>query len=137
MNFKDIVEKARELSSSDSLSSLFNGKQRKILKGTIDVMERAVNKVHNWQNVKFKKRDDLTTFLILNRMSEYLRMSIGVKKELKEFIQAYQQLSSHYTSCRGITGDRSPILKQAATRLYELIQSRKSAISASLKERMN
>lgn len=138
MNFKGIVEKARELSSSDSLSPLFNNKQREALRGTIDVMERAVNEVRNWQKVEFQERDDVTIFFMLDRISDHLHMSIGIDKELKEFIRAYLQLSSRYASCRGITGDRSSsMLKQATRRLYELVEFRKSAISASLRQRVN
>lgn len=137
MNFGGIVEKARELSFSDSLSPLFNDKQREALRGTIDVMERAVNKGRNWQKVEFQEKDDVTMFFMLDRMSDHLGMSIGIDKELKKFIRAYLQLSFHYKNYRSITGDRSPMLEQATTRLYELIKSRKSAILASLRQRVN
>lgn len=137
MNFEGVVEKGRELSFSDSLSPLFNDKQREALRGTIDVMERAVNKGRNWQKVEFQEKDDVTIFFMLGRISDYLGMSIGIDKKFKEFIWVYLQLSALYESYRSITGDRSPILKQATTRLYELVKSRESAISASLKERMN
>jgi len=137
MNFEGIVEKVRKLSFSDSLSPLFNDKQREALRGTIDVMERAVNKGRNWQKVEFQEKDDVTIFFMLDRISDHLGMSIGIDKELKKFIRGYLQLSSHYKNYRSITGDRSPILKQATTRLYELVKSRKSAISASLRQRVN
>ena len=137
MNFKGIVEKARELSFSDSLSSLFNDKQREALRETINVMERAVNKGRNWQRVDFKEKDDVVMIFMLDRMLDHLRMSIGVEKELKEFIRAYQQLSSHYINWRRITGYRSPILERFIHGLYGLIKSRKSAISASLRQRAN
>jgi len=137
MNFKGIVEKARELSFSDSLSPLFNDKQREALRRTIDVMERAVNKGRNWQKVEFQEKDDVTIFFMLDRISDHLRMSIGIEKELKGFIRAYFQLSSHYKNYRSITGDRSPILERIIHGLYGLIKSRKLAISASLRQRVN
>jgi len=137
MNFEGIVEKVRELSFSDSLSPLFNDKQREALRGTIDVMERNTNKVRNWQKVEFQERDDVIMIFMLDRMSDHLRISIGVEKELKEFIRVYQQLSSNYINCRRITGYRSPILERIIHGLYGLIKSRKSAISASLRQRVN
>lgn len=137
MNFRDVVEKVRELSFSDSLSSLFNDKQREALRGTIDVMERAVNKGRNWQKVKFQEGDDIIIFFVLDRMSDHLCVSIGMERELKEFIRVYLQLSAHYKSYRNITGERSPMLKQGVDRLYELVESRKSTSSASLRQRVN
>ncbi|MBA7490772.1 hypothetical protein ES702_01315 [subsurface metagenome] len=137
MNFEGIVEKARELSFSDSLSPLFNNKQIEALRGTIDVMERAVNKGRNWQKVEFQEGDDIIIFFVLDRISDHLCVNIGMERELKEFIRVYLQLSAHYKSCRNITGERSPMLKQGVDRLYELVESRKSAISASLRQRVN
>jgi len=137
MDFKGVVERARELSFSDSLSPLFDDRQRGILREIIDLMERAVNKGRNWQKVEFQEKDDVRMFFVLDRMSDHLGMSIGVGKELKEFIRAYLQLSSHYKNYRNITGDRSPMLEQATTRLYGLVKSRKLAISASLRQRVN
>jgi len=137
MNFRGIVEKARELSFSDSLSSLFNNEQIEHLRKTIGLMEGAVNKGRNWQKVQFQEKNDVIIFFMLDRMSDHFPVSIGIEKELKEFIEAYLLLSSHYKNYRSITGDRSPMLEQATTRLYELIKSRKLAISASLRQRMN
>lgn len=137
MNFRGVVEKVRELSFSDSLSSLFDNRQIEHLRETIGVMERAVNKVRNWQDVEFQEKDDVTIFFMVDKMLDHLRVSIGLDKKLKAFIRAYLQLNFHYKSCRRMTGGRCPMLRQAINELYGLIESRESAISASLKERMN
>lgn len=137
MNFKDIVEKVEQLSFSNSLSPLFDNKQIEHLRRTIGVMGKAVNKVRNWQRVEFQEKDDAMIFFMLDRMSDHLCVSIGIDKELKKFIRVYLQLSAHYKSCRNITGERSPMLKQGVDRLYELVESRKLAISASLRQRAN
>jgi len=137
MNFKETVERARELSFSDSLSSLFNDEQREVLRGTIDVMERDTSKVFAWEKAEFREEDAGPIFFMLDRLSDHLGMSIGIHKELKEFIRAYLQLSFNYTNCRRQTGWRSLMLEQVIERLYKLFQSRDSEILASLRARMN
>jgi len=137
MNFQETVKKARELSFSDSLSSLFSEEQREILGETVDAMERDVGKVFAGERVEFREEDAGQVFFMLDRLSDHLRMSIGVHKEVKEFIRAYLQLSFNYTNCRRQMGHRSSLLEQVIRKLYGLARWRDAEILVSLRQRVN
>ena len=139
MGFKDTVEKAKQLSFSETLSPLFNDSERKILRSAISVMERDVGRVLAKQKVKFQEKDAGLIFFGLFRMIAYLRMNIGIIPEVKEFIKAYVHLSLNYTKMRRQMGYRplSPLLEDAIEKTYELFKARNSEISEALRQRVN
>lgn len=98
-NFQETVKKARRLSFSNSLSTVFTNKEIGDLKMTIDAMERDIGKAMEGEKVQFKDVDANAAASMLNRLLTHFLIEV-VREEVKEFTLVYLQLAFNYTKLR-------------------------------------